>query len=174
MGEMGINALKANLSNPARTYNWEVMIPNPKGGVAGTETLLARCQSTSQPSRSVGQIHVPFKQTGGKVYPGKMTFDHVWECSFVEGEDRAIFKELYAWHEKVMSAKNGVGAGAPDEYATDIYLRLLNSKGGVDMEIKFSGAYVQDVARNELSYDSEGHLMQPVTFAYDYWETVGQ
>jgi len=172
MARMGVDNLKANLSNVARVYLWEVLFPNVIGGGADTETLLLRAQSTTLPQRSTGSIAVPYKQTGGVVYPGKVDFgDHTWEVTFVEGEDKAVFEAFYKWCEQVVSAREGVGASAP-EIKVDVQLNLLNTKGEPFLGIRLIGCWVRTIGRVDLSYERDEPLRFTVTFAYDWWEEV--
>lgn len=168
MTQMGVTNLKSNLTNPARVYLWEVLIPNPIGG-GDYETLMLRAQSTSQPERSVGAINIPFKQSAGIVYPGKLTYPHTWDVTFVEGEDRAIFDAFYAWAQKIVHDKDNVSSG---EIKTNLYLNLVDTKGDINKRIKLVGCYPQAIGAVTLDYGAEGQVALPVTFAYDSWEEV--
>ena len=70
MALMGLDSLKSNLTNPARTYLWEVVIPVPIGN-GDTDTYTVRAQTTEIPARSNGEITIPFKQTAGIKVAGK-------------------------------------------------------------------------------------------------------
>jgi hypothetical protein len=170
MAKMSQESLKHNLSNPAKTYLWEVLFSNPIGG-GDAETLMLRCQSTAMPGRSVGEILVPYKQGPGIKFPGKLTMSHTWTCTFIEGTDRRVFKALHAWQESIVSAKTNVGG--PDIFVkADIYLRLLDMRGRTFQKIRFVGAYVENVDDIPLAYDDESSIKYDVTFSYDHWEDV--
>lgn len=164
MSEMGINSLKNNLNNPARSYLWEVLFPNPVGG--DTDTLLLRCRSTSIPGVSVGSILLPYKQTGGVKVPGKKTYSHTWACTFVEGEDRAIWDAFYDWAQAIIDDETGLGSFSIKK---DIYLHLLDTDGTVSKRIKLVGAYLESQDDITLSYDEEGVIIISTTWSYDYW-----
>jgi len=164
MAEMSVNSLKNNLSNPARTYLWEVLFANPLGG--DTETLLLRCRSTSIPGVSVGSILLPFKQTGGVKYPGKKIYSHTWACTFVEGEDREMWDAFYAWAQAIINDETGLGSF---NIKTDVYLHLIDTDGTVSKKIKLVGAYIESQDDVALSYDDEKEINIAVTFSYDYW-----
>lgn len=167
MSNMGINSLKNNLNNPARGYLWEVLFPNPLGG--DTETLLLRCRSTSIPGVSVGGILLPFKQTGGVKYPGKKTYSHTWACTFVEGEDRAMWDAFYEAAQAVIHDETGLGAFGIKK---DIYLHLINTDGTVSKRIRLVGAYIESQEDIALSYEDESVILVAVSFSYDYWTEV--
>lgn len=164
MSEMGVNSLKNNLNNPARTYLWEVMLANPLAGE--TDTLLLRCRSSNIPGVSVGAILLPFKQTGGVKYPGKKTYSHTWACTFVEGEDRKMWDTFYEQAQAIIDDESGLGAF---NIKRDIYLHLINTDGTVSKKIKLVGAYVESQDDVALSYDDEGVINISITFSYDYW-----
>jgi len=164
MSEMSVNSLRDNLGNPARAYLWEFLCANPLGG--DTETLLLRCRSASIPGVSVGSILVPYKQTGGLKFPGKKTFSHTWACSFIEGEDRAIWDAFYAWAQAIINTETGLGAW---NIKRDLYLHLIDTDGTVSKKIKIVGAYVESQDDVSLTQDSETEVTVNITFSYDYW-----
>lgn len=170
MPDMGVDILKNNLTNPARTYLWEVIIPNPIGG-GDSNTLLVRCQSSNIPGRSFGEILVPYKQTGGVKFPGKLTYDHTWDCVFIEGEDKKIFDAIYGWNQKVVNDYDGVGEG-DDAIKSDIVLTLITTKGQTFQKIKLVGCYPQAVGPVALAYDGTDPVRYTVTFSFDRWENV--
>jgi len=168
MAEMGVNALKNNLTNPARTYLWEMIIPNPIGG-GDSETLTLRCQSTNVPGRSFGEIKVPFKQSAGLKFPGKLTYSQIWACTFIEGEDKKIFDAIHAWNQSVINDYENIGEG-DTEIKQDLYLTLLTTKGDEALKIKLVGCYPQEVGEVALNYETEDSIKYPVTFSFDRWE----
>lgn len=164
MADMSINSLKANLTNPAREYLWEVIFSNPKGG--DTETLLLRCQSTTIPGRSIGTIPVAYKGTGGVVYAGKLKFSHTWDCTFIEGEDRLMWNAFYDWAKSIIDEQTGMGSIS---IKTDIHLRLLNTDGTAPLSIVLVGCFLSDQKDIAISYASEKEMTISTTWSYDYW-----
>jgi len=167
MPEMSVNSLKNNLNNPGRSYLWEVLFPNPLGG--DTDTLLLRCRSTNIPGVSVGSILLPYKQTGGVKYPGKKTYSHTWACTFVEGEDRAMWDAFYDMAQAIIDDETGLGSFG---IKRDVYLHLIDTDGTVSKRIKLVGSYIESQEDIALSYDEEGAIIIAVTFSYDYWTKV--
>lgn len=170
MPNMGIDSLKANLSNAARVYMWDVIIPSPIGGGSG-DVLMLRCQSTELPGRGFADIDVPYKQTAGIRYHGRMTYPHDWTLTFLEGEDKATFDAFYKWCQKMVSDLDGVGGNDLD-IKTDMYLTMLKLGGDPWLKIKLIGCYVKDIPNTALAYNTDGILTFTVTISYDRWEVV--
>jgi hypothetical protein len=167
---MSVNNLKANLTNPARTYLWDVLIPNPVGG-GDAETLMLRAQSTSIPGREQGQILVPFKQSAGIEFPGKLAYEHTWTVTFIEGEDRKVFDSIYAWLQNVVHDADHISIG-DISLKTDILLSLITTKGDEWMRIKLLGCYPKTVGSVDMTYANEGVVNFNVTFSFDSWVRV--
>ena len=165
---MSADNLKNNLSNPARAYLWEAMFTNPIGG-GSAEVLMLRCQSANIPGRSVGEILIPFKQTAGIKFPGKLTVSHTWTTTFVEGMDKKVFNAIHAWNQAVVHDRLGVG-GPDVTIKANEYLRLLDTQGNVIMKIKFVGMYPQAVDDVPVAMDSEAAVYYSVTWSFDHWE----
>ena len=166
---MSVDSLKANLTNPARTYLWEMIIPALPSGIGQPDDLLVRCQSSSLPGRSFGTILVPYKQSAGINYHGKLTYSHSWTCTFIEGEDHKIHDAIHAWNQHIIDDLDNIGAG-DTAIKTDIYLTLLTTKGDTYRKIRLVGCFPQDVADVDMSYDDENVVRFSVTFSYDKWE----
>jgi len=170
MGIMGADTLKTTLTNPARSYLFDVLIPVPIGN-GNTTTFQVKAQSSEIPERTNGVINVPYKQTAGIVFAGKLNYSHKWSCSFLEGEDKSIWNALSSWQQTIVDGVAGVGVGDPF-YKTDCYLNLLRVDGTTFMSLKLKGAWVQSVGDVALSYGVESIITYNVTFAFDSIEDV--
>jgi len=168
MALMGADSLKNNLTNPARGYLWEVLIPIPIGDGDNT-TYQIRAQSSEIPGRENAPIHIDYKQTGGVDVAGKLKYTHSWACEFIEGEDKKVFDALYSWQQKIVHDFAGIGAGEP-LYKTDVYINNLKVDGSTWMRIKLKGAWVSNVSAVTLNYDADVIIRYKVTFNYDMWE----
>jgi len=166
---MSADALANNLTSPARRYLWEVMIPNPPFGES--TTLLLRCQTASIPERAVGKILIPFKQTAGVAYPGKLRYSHTMSMVFVEGEDREIFTSFYQWLDKVVNAKTGYGEA---NIKLDMYLHLINNDeaGTVALRTKIIGFYPERMGEVALDQSAEDEMKISIDISFDRWEYV--
>ena len=166
---MGADSLKANLSNPARPYLWEVIIPAPIG--TGDTTLFqVRAQSSEIPGKDFGAIEIPYKQTAGVIVAGKLKYDHTWSCTFIEGEDKKVFDAIYSWQQNIVDNVTGIGVGDP-LYKTDVYINSIKTSGDTFMKIKMKGAWIKTVGKVALSYADENKIVTyDVTFEFDSWE----
>jgi len=170
MAQMSVNNLKSNLSNPARTYLWDIIVPNMVGGGEG-ETIMLRAQSTAIPGRSFAQIPIPYKQSAGLMFHGKLAYSHTWDCTFVEGEDRKVFDSFYAWLQNIVHDVDNVGIG-DTSIKQDIILQLLTTAGAEWMKIKLVGCFPSAIANVDMSYDNEAVVKYSVTWSYDSWVRV--
>jgi len=171
MPQMGIDSLKTNLTNPARPYLWEVVVPVPIGGGDST-TYTLRAQSTEIPGRSNPQIKIPFKQTAGIAIAGKLAYDQTWSVTFIEGEDKKVFDAIQGWQQSIVNNSTGIGIGDPF-YKTDVYLTTITVAGDIYMKIKLKGAWVQNIGKVAVDYaGGDGTIKYPVTFSFDNWEDV--
>jgi hypothetical protein len=168
MANMSVDSLRNNLTNPQRVYMWEIIFPSIPGGGDG-DSATVRAQSAAMPSRSVGEITVPFKQTAGVKYPGKLSYPHTWTVTFAEGEDKAIHDAMYAWKQKIVNDYSGVGDG-DESIKADLYLNLLSTKGEITRTVRLIGCYPQELGEVGLDQGEEGNLVYSVTFSYDRWE----
>ena len=170
MPQMSTDQLRNNLTNPQRTYLWDVLIPNPVGG-GDPDTISLRARSKSIPEASFGQILIPYKQSAGVVYPGKLSFPHDWDCTFIEGEDHAMFDIIYDWRQSIINDRTNIGT-TDVAVKSDIYLKLLKTDGEESMKIRLVGCFPRVCPSVPLSYDDESELQYPVTWSYDRWEKV--
>ena len=170
MSKMGADNLGANLTNLARKYLWELTFSNPIGG-GDAEALMLRAQSTAIPGSSFGAILIPFKQSPGIKFAGKLNMPHTWTTTFVEGTDGKVFDAIYAWKQLIVHDRLSIGG--PDQIIkSDIYLSLLDQQGSVTRRIKLVGSYPELMDDTPISYEEEAALMYTVTFSYDHWERV--
>jgi len=168
MTGMSSENLKNDISNPAKTYLWDVAFANLIGG-GNRDHLEVRAQSTAIPGRSFGEILVPFMGTPGIKFPGKLTMTHSWPAVFIEGNDREVWKALYAWSQAIQNVRTGLG-GPDSLIKADVYLRLKDQQGNVTNKLRLAGCYPQAVDEVPLAFEDESSIFYNATFSYDYWE----
>jgi hypothetical protein len=167
---MGLGSLKSLLSNPQRSYLWEIRVLNPQGGSSTTPAMLTVMAETAKiPKRSHEVISIPYKQTAGIVVYGKDKLTHLFSCTFRENENSVIYNMIRKWQNAMIDARSGVANGP---YQTDVFCALLDVNGNDTTVIKLKGAWISDIDEPQLSYaDGTGLLKYGVTFSYDYFET---
>ena len=166
---MSIDGLKNNLTNPLRTYTWDVTFFSPVGG-EGT-TLSLRCQSASKPGRSVGSIAVPYKQSAGIQYPGKLAYSHDWTLTFIEGEDKKVYDAIYLWKNAVVTDKGQFSLG-DNLIKADLYLTLSSTADEIVEKIRVIGCFPKEIGAVSLDYSTEDIVKYEVTFSFDSWEKL--
>ena len=167
---MGVDSLKANLTNPGRTYLWDVIVPIPVGG-GDTTTFKIRAQSTQIPNVYNDAIHIDYKQTPGIELAGRKRLSHTWTCTFLESEDHLTYDALYAWCQAIVHDVDGIGVGDP-LYKTDVYVALVTVAGETYQKFKLKGTWVQTIDAVDLRYADNGVITYNVTFRYDSFEHV--
>lgn len=170
MVQMGVDSLKSNLTNTQRVYNWELLIPSPVGE-GDAETLMIRCQTTIIPGKSFGDIPIPYKGTPGIGVPGKLTMSHILPFTFIEGEDKEVFKALHTWMQKIGHDRLGTGVGDV-LIKKDMILTLQTTAGEDTLKIKLIGCYPRAVDDTTLSMADEANVMYAGSFWYDFWEEI--
>lgn len=165
---MSIDALKFNLTNPARDFEWEVTFPSMIGG-GDKKSMSIRCRSAVIPGRGFGEILIPFRGTPGITIPGKATVPHSWTATFMEDTDKKTFSAINSWMEKIRAIRTGMGT-SDLLIKSDFILKLLDRSGGSWMVIKMVGAYPRVIDDTPISQESDGIVTYNVTWAYDFWE----
>jgi len=171
MADMGIDILRNNLTNPAKTYLWAVVFPKMIGGGDGN-TLATRCQSAGLPGRSTNSIRIPFRGTPGFKVPGQASLSQVWNLEFLESTiDKKTFTALYNWQQIINNMRTGLGSPDPSVKA-DLYFQALDQAGATWLTIKLIGGYVESMGDISVSYGTNSTMTFPSTFSYDWWEMV--
>lgn len=170
MASFSVDTLKNNLTNPQRTYLFEILIPSPIGGGDGN-VIAIRAESTEIPGKSFGRIAIPYKQTAGIEVAGKLTYDHTWSVVLREGEDHASYDVLNDWANYIVNPLTGIGVGDP-LYKTDLYVIEQTTVGGTSLKFKIKGAWIQNIAKVALSYADEGIVKLDCTFVFDDFEPI--
>ncbi len=169
MSDIQVDKLKVNLSNPQRSYQFEVVIPNPLGS-GDSETLLVRARSATVPGRSFGKINIPWKNSAGYNVPGKIKFAQSWNVVFVEGEDAAIKEAIESWMNLIADGETLIGLG-DNLIKKNIFLRLLATDGiTVTSTYKLLGAFPAEVQDAPVDMASENEVTYTVVWSYDRWE----
>ena len=162
-----VEILKASLTSPARSYLWDVIFPAPFGG-GDSQLLMVRAQTTSVPDVKIGQIKVPYRQTGGVAYHGKLVYGQTWDVEFIEGEDAAMFQEFTTGLSRVVDPLTGIGT--PDYAMKAPVVMTLDSTDDFPYQtIQLFGCWVMGVGAIPLDMGSDKEIKVKATLSYDYW-----
>lgn len=170
MGQIGLDVIKNNVTNPARTYLWDFEIPSPKGS-GTTDVWFIRAQSTVIPGKSFDDIDINYKGTGGFRVPGRERYSHDFPVTVIEGTDKKGFDAIHSWMELVRASVSGEGEPDPDIKA-DAILTCFDQKGNPWLRIKMVGMYPKNIADIDLNYNASAAILFNVMFSYDRWEEL--
>lgn len=164
--DLSIEAIKANLSDPLRTYMWELFIPNMPGG-GDVEAVRLRCVTAELPNVASEPITVDWRAMRFRI-AGKLNFSHTITLSFLESSDIRLLVALYSWRKLIIDPETGAG-NSPKDYKTDSYLSLLNMAGTAVLTVKLIGCYPEDVQAVALDMATNEIIKQPLVLSYDRW-----
>lgn len=162
-----VEVLKAKLTSPARSYLWDVIFPMPFGG-GNSELLMVRAQTTSIPDVAIGQIKIPYRQTGGAAYHGKLQYGQTWDVTFVEGEDAAVFQEFLRGLSRVVDPATGLGL--PDNVLKSPVIMTLDDVTDAPYQsIELIGCWVMKVHALPLAMKNDTEINVTASLSFDYW-----
>ena len=170
MGQMGLDALRQNLSNPQRAYMFTFEIPAPIG-LGDPNTWVLRVKAAEEPERSFDKIEIPFMGTAGLVLPGKEKYSHEMKVTVLEGEDAATYQFVQSWMAMIRDNISGVGLGDPDLMADGV-LTEYDTKGNAVKRIKITGMYPQAKGAVPLAWENSKVVEYDITFAFQRIETM--
>jgi hypothetical protein len=165
-----LDTVRNILTNPARSYMFEMVIPNLLGG-GDSGALTAQCQAAEIPEYSISAIHIPYKQSAGFDVPGIPKYDP-WNTTFIETEDLTVYKALYGWQNLINDRANNTGLG-DGQIRKDIYLNLLKtSDNSIYTKFRMIGGYPEAVGKVALQYGQDQLIQVSVTWKFVRWEIV--
>lgn len=152
------------LPDPARGYNFEVLIPNMPGG-GNSEVVSLRVTATSIPGYSSEPSEYSL---GGHVLkvPGRGMYTREWAVTLVEGEDMVVAEALEAWHRLQWDRVTGAQAVSQD-IKTEIFIRQLNGAKQTAKEWVLEGCWVSNVGDMALDQATSDVLRAEITFSFD-------
>ena len=165
-----ISAFSSNLGTPQRSFLWQVVFPTIIGGGSDTNTMLLRAQTASMPERSQGVIKIPFQQGPALQIPGKLEYPHLWDVTFVEGEDAQVMSAFYGWAQQMVDDVTNIAGGDFADVSTSALFQLLSADGStVTSEYTFNSIWVQKIGQVTTDYENQTIIKIPITFAYQSW-----
>lgn len=159
-----LNSVRS-LADPARSFNFEVQVPNLPGGGNGEE-LGMRVTSTSIPGFQSEPTEVALG--GGHVvsYAGRGTYSREWTFSAIEGENMVVYDAIERWHG--LQWDRSTGSQRPSqEYKTDVYIVQLNGQKAPVKKWRLEGCFVSTLGDGAVDHNSSEALRLDVTLRYD-------
>lgn len=157
-------------------FNVRLTFPNVVSGgqAAGTESRFM-IQATALPSSTIRPIEVPYFGRKIKV-AGDRTFG-AWTVSIINDEDFVVRQALEQWHNNINSLEqnlNRTGSSSPETYKVDAEVIQYNKIGDFIRTYKMHGVFPTEISPIDLAWDKTDEIETfNVTFAYDWYETIG-
>jgi hypothetical protein len=158
-----------NLSEPLKSYNFEVIIPNIPGGgnLSGNDT---RLYVNAAMLPGIGSQPITVEAGGHEVlYAGKAQYNHMWQVELREYENLNVITMLQNWHGLQWDRPTGAQSPSADYKADSIYVSMLDSQRNPMKQFRMIGAWIAQIADLQLAYQQNQQIAFPLTFAYDYW-----
>lgn len=156
-----------NLSDPLRTFNFDIKIPTIPG-TGSAEELTLRCMSSQLPGWEYDAITITAGGPHPIKLPGKIKYTHSWNVTVLEGRDRAIHRALRSWGAMQFDPIDGT-ALTSQEYKVSGLVTLYDNAGDKVSTNRLEGLWVMKVDDVELSYEKSEAINFKVTFSYDNW-----
>lgn len=160
----------AGIVEPLRAYNFLVRVVRAPGGVSFLDGFEFRVKSVSIPEQSFDVIEVPFRWYRWFV-PGREAMDKSVELTWWEGEDLAIYKNLWTWRELVggwLSA--GAPQGKKSEISGEVRISLLDGRENELDAYLLKNAFLVTLGAVELTYEDSRVVEVRATFRFDWLE----
>ena len=171
-----IDDFKANLiGGGARANQFRVTITPPPGIPIGLDVRRTSflCTATSMPAMTLGEIPVPFRGRNIYVSGDRPEFEQ-WTTNFYNDTDFMIRNAMERWNNGINDMKTNLGATAPTDYQSDLFVEQLDRDETVLKSYIFKSAYPLTVAPIELSSATAGELETfDVTWRYQHFEASG-
>ena len=140
------------------------------------EDLLVRCRSVSIPPRTINAIQSDWMGMK-QFFPSKPDVGGTFVATFEETEDMKIQQIFYEWSQTIFNVnpKSLLTAGKSKrplkrQLTKDIFLIMFGYDGTpLPKSIRFTNAWVQNVADVPLDYGAGDSVKYSVTFQYDFW-----
>ena len=158
------------LALPVMQYNYEFIVPNlPGDSDSSSDTLRFLVNNCSIPSMSSEEIEVSH---GGHVvnYAGRSMYGgRSFSAEFQDIEGMPIYTALTEWHRVQWDRQTG--AQRPKtEYATDVYINVLNSNRSITNQYIMYGTWISNIGAITLDGSSSAPVTISVDFKFDYFE----
>lgn len=161
------------LTAPARTYLWELAIPEVPDAAGETpRAMTLRARRASIPGTGVETSLSHFKAHRIK-HPGRRNFPHTVEMAFEEGLDAVILEALNNWNQAWLNDEDGSGQGE-SAVKVDAFLNMLDHSETIITQYKLFGVFPETVPDVSLNYESSDNVIVAVTFSYDRWQLIEQ
>lgn len=153
-------------------FRWNLIFsakPSGVPGLADTDALNFRCESTDLPKLSDSKMEINIR--GHKVYqPGIHNYSGSITLNFAETVDSTIKKFIKAWRDAKWAVRTGQAAAPVSALKGVITLHQLNNQDVAVWEYKLHGVMIEDYELGQLDGQSSDIQRPSMTVSYDYFE----
>jgi hypothetical protein len=154
-----------NLPDAFQTWNFDLFFPSIPG-VADPIQLSYKCQTSNLPGFNIESV--PIELHGVKKQEaGRATYQHTFQCQFLEVVDLSTRRAMRAWRESMRSWKLNTGSNS-GVYKVNGQIVLYDNTPSVIGTMIVYGMYPETVDDMSLEGNASTAGMLSVTFSYDY------
>jgi len=156
------------LADPARSFQFQVLIAPLIGTGSDTGTMSLRCQSTQVPG--VQNEATMVRLAGFRLpYPGLQRFSHVWPTRFVEGNDMGVFQQIQSWATTATDPTTQL-SGTKLSITANATVQQLDNGGNAIQSWLIVGVWPSIVPGYAMDVDSSNPVEFSVDWYFDYWQ----
>jgi len=155
------------LIDPLKGYQFQMII-SPIRGVStiSSGVMSLRCTATELPGINLEQVRVDLAGFT-VVYPGRVTFSHVWRCTLVEGQDATIRTSIASWMKLTYNWITGTGSNKPDIQST-AQIQLYENPGDKSICNFLYGLFPIGNPAIQMAMGDSRAMMPDIVWSFDY------
>ena len=152
------------LSDAFQVWNFDLRFPSIPGG-GDAVSLTYKCQTASLPGFNLESVDIELHGVKKKE-AGRATYEHTFQCTFLETVDFSTRTAFRNWRETCRSWKLNTGS-VSSAYKVNALLELYDNAPSVTRSIVIYGVYPETVDTLSLENSSTAGFLS-VTFSYDW------
>lgn len=155
-----------SLPDAAQTWNFDLRFSRIPGSSIRAERLTFKVKTTSIPGSSIEPVKIELHGVS-KQEAGRATYEHTFNCTFLETIDYETYLAFRGWRDKARSWKRNTGVNS-QEYKVPLELDLYDNAGAVILTLKMAGSF--PTAMNEIQLDGaqSSVIDLGMTLSFDY------
>jgi hypothetical protein len=166
-----VDDFKAKLKGGgARPNLFRVTLNFPAYAGGNAELTSFMCKGAQLPASTINAVEVPFRGRQLKI-AGDRTFED-WSVTVINDTGFEVRNAMERWMNGMNGHTANTGFTNPVAYQADLIVDQLDKDGSVLKSYNFRGAFPNNVAAIDLSYDTVDTVEEfEVAFSIQYWES---